>query len=113
MSLYKLPNATNSSDIGSLINQTLSNICIDVDKPFTCGAWIFWDLFLVVFLLVLFSTFRRKSSFKDSYAGASTITCFIAIIIFIMPYNFVRDLELIIVIINMFISLIVLFVYKE
>lgn len=111
MPLYTIP--TNATDIGSLVNQTLSNVCIDVDNSFTCGAFIFWDFFIIFIWITLFSTFRKRSSFKDAYAGASGITFFITLIIFLMPYNFVRDLELIIVAVNFFISVIVLFLHRE
>ena len=108
--LYPIPNGTN---VGEWLNATTSNICQDVSQPGTCGAFWFFDLFLVIAFLILFESFRRKSSFKDSYAGASTLTAIFGIILYVMPYNFIRDIELIFVLVNMFISIIALFLIKE
>jgi len=108
--LYPIPNGTN---IAEWMNATTSNICQDVSNPATCGAFWFFDFMLVVAWLILFSSFRYKHSFKDSYAGASTITAFFGIILYVMPFNFIRDLELIFLLVNMFISVIALFLIKE
>lgn len=104
---------TTSTDIASLLNNTLSNVCVDVTNPLSCGAFIFFDLILLVSWLLLFSYFRFKSSFKDSYAGASTIVGFWAIILYLTPYNFIRDIELLFVLANMFLSIIALYMIKD
>lgn len=108
--LYTIPNATN---IGEFINQTTSQICQDVSQPATCGAFWFFDFFLIVGWLILFTAFRNRSSFKDSYAGASTIIAFLGVILYVMPYNLIRNIELIFLLVNMFISFIALFFLKE
>jgi len=103
----------NSSDIGNFLNNTLSNICVDVTDPTSCGAFIFFDIMIVIAWLLLFSYFRNRSSFKDSYAGASTIIAFLSIILYLTPYHFIRDIELLFIVGNMFLSIIALYYFKE
>ena len=104
---------TTSGDIGELFNNTLSNVCMDITDPSTCGAFIFFDIFLLVGWLLLFSYFRVNSSFKDAYAGSSTIMAFLSIILFLSPYNLVRDIELLFIVANMFLSIIALYMIKD
>jgi len=111
MSLYNI--SSNITDFVGWLNETTSNICMNVDVPATCGAFIFWDLFLVVAWLILFIAFKRKSSFKDSYAGSSLIVTFFGVILFVMPYNFVRSTELLFLLVNLFISIMVLYLKKD
>lgn len=111
MNLYNI--SSNITDFGQWINETTSNVCADLSNPATCGSWIFFDMFLVVAWLILFIAFKSKSSFKDSYAGSSFIVAFFGIILFVMPYSFVRSTELIFLLVNMFISIMVLYLKKD
>lgn len=111
MSLYNI--SSNITDFVGWMNETTSNICADVSNSATCGSWIFFDMFLVVSWLILFIAFKRKSNFKDSYAGSSFIIIIFGIILFVMPYNFIRSTELIFLLINFFISMMVLYLKKD
>lgn len=104
---------TSSGDIGAFFNNTLSSVCMDITDPATCGAFIFFDIMLVVGWLLLFSYFRVNSSFKDAYAGSSTIIAFLTIIVYLSPFNLVRDIELLFVVANMFVSIIALYLIKD
>jgi len=104
---------TNSADIGAFLNNTLSSICSDVTNPLSCGAFIFFDIMILVAWLLLFSYFSVKNSFKDSYAGASTIIGFLTLILYLMNLNFIRNIELLFIIANMFLSIIALYMIKE
>jgi len=109
--LYPMPN--NITDLGSFLNYTTSNVCTDVSNPLTCGAFIFFDILLMVLFLIFFIGFKERHSVKESYAGSSTIITFISIVLYLFPYNFLRSTELIFILANEFISIIALYLIRD
>jgi hypothetical protein len=109
--LYPWPG--NFSELPQFLNYTVSNVCVDVSNPLTCGAYIFFDAFLVVLFIIFFTIFKNRHSLKDSYSSSSTIVMFIGIIIFLLGYNWVRSTELIMLIANEIISILVLYLVKD
>lgn len=109
--LYPWPG--NFSDLGSYMNYTASNVCMDVSNPLTCGAFIVIDILLFVLFLIFFIGFKERHSTKEAYVGSSTIIMFIGIVIYLMPYNWLRSTELLFILANEFISLIALYLIKD
>jgi hypothetical protein len=109
--LYPMP--SNITGLGQFFNFTASNVCVDVSNSLTCGAFIFFDIILMVIFLIFFIGFKERHNTKESYAGASTIITFISIVLYLFPYNFIRSTELIFILANEFISIIALYLIKD
>lgn len=110
--LYDL-NFSQTGDFSQFASGMARGICLDVDNSATCGGWIFGDAAIMILFLAFFIGFKQKSSFKDSYAGASVITFTLAVILFLWDQQVMRSSELLMVMANLFISVVMLYILKD